>query len=79
MQSTKEYNGNELILHYYFDDEVEGSKYQTYNDDGLTANAYEKGEYELMEFEAEQEGNILEVELEAKMGSRYQTSVKTIT
>ena len=79
MQSTKEYNGNELILHYYFDDEVEGSKYQTYNDDGLTANAYEKGEYELMEFEAEQEGNILEVELEAKMGSHYQTSVKTIT
>ena len=78
MQSTKEYNGNELILHYYFDDGVEETEYELYNDDGLTANAYEEGKYELLEFEAEIGMNSLEFEMEAETGKNYQTSIKKI-
>ena len=79
MQSTKEYKGNELILHYYFDETITESEYKLYNDDGLTANAYEKGNYELLEFEAEIEKNCLEFEMEAETGENYQTFIKKIT
>ena len=41
-----------------------------YNDDGKTVNAFEKGKYEILEFEAEQEGRWLEIEFEAEIGEQ---------
>lgn len=79
MQSTKAYNGNELILHYYFDETVTKTEYKLYNDDGLTAHAYKGGKYELLAFEAERKKNCLEFELEAETGENYPTSIKKIT
>ena len=78
MQSTKEYNGNDIILHYYFDEDVEEAESQLYNDDGLTANAFEKGAYELLEFEAELEKKWLEFEFEAETGENYSITNKQI-
>ena len=78
MQSTKEYNGNELIIHYYFDETITETEYVLYNDDGLTANAYEEGKYELLEFEAEIEKNWLDFEMEAEIGDNYKASNKKI-
>jgi len=78
MQTTKEYIGNEFLLHYYFDASVKESESQLYNDDGLTANAFEKGEYELLEFESELVKQCLEIELEAETGLKYKTSTKQI-
>ncbi|MEZ4792541.1 MAG: glycoside hydrolase family 31 protein [Gelidibacter sp.] len=78
MQSTKEYEGNRLELHYYFDASVEESKGQLYNDDGKTPNAHETGAYELLHFESELEKNKLEIEFEAEIGKKYTSTTKEI-
>lgn len=78
MQSTKEYNGNSFVLHYYFDRSVKESKGKLYNDDGLTAKAFEKGQYEMLHFESELEGKVLELEFESNTGINFSPSVKSI-
>ena len=49
MQSTDNYNLDSFELHYYFDNNLKNTKRLIYNDDGLLADAYEKGHYELLE------------------------------
>lgn len=78
MQSTKEYDGNTFELHYYYDASVENSEGQLYNDDGLTAQAFEKGNYELMKFESEVSEKKIEIELKIEIGEVYQVQKKTI-
>ncbi|RAJ18182.1 TIM-barrel domain-containing protein [Olleya aquimaris] len=78
MQSIVEYNGNTFDLHYYFDASVAESERTLYNDDGNTKNAFEKGNYEILEFEAETLSNNLELEFEAEIGANYSASTKTI-
>lgn len=78
MQSTKEYNGNDIELHYYFDKSVNESKGQLYNDDGLTSAAFEKGLFEMLHFESELNKQILEIELEAETGNAYQSTNKQV-
>ncbi|TYA69921.1 TIM-barrel domain-containing protein [Seonamhaeicola marinus] len=78
MQSTKEYNGEALELHYYFVSSEEEFESEFYNDDGKTAQAYEKGNYEILEFEAELEKRCLEVEFEAEIGSDFEPVTKHI-
>ncbi|MGB6267710.1 MAG: TIM-barrel domain-containing protein, partial [Olleya sp.] len=78
MQSTAEYNGNTFDLHYYFDATVEESERTLYNDDGATKNAFENGQYEILEFEAETSNNNLELEFEAEIGANYSASTKQI-
>ncbi len=78
MQSTKEYTGNDIELHYYFDKSVNESKGQLYNDDGLTLNAYEKGLYDILHFEGEFNKQILEIELKAETGKAYQSTNKQV-
>ncbi len=78
IQSTKEYMGTDLELHFYFDAFVTESKGQLYNDDGKTPNAYEAGAYELLHFESELEKNELDLEFEAETGNNFNTSTKTI-
>jgi len=77
-QTTKPYNGSELVLHYFFDPAVEKSHSQLYNDDGSTVKPVEKGRYELMEFSAQQENNKLNIGFEADAGSNYSTPAKSI-
>lgn len=78
MQSTKEYKGQVLELHYYFDGSVSESKGKLYNDDGLTANAFENGAYELLHFKSELKNNELQLEFEAETGKSYTPSTKSI-
>ena len=78
MQSTKAYTGNDIMLHYYFDSQVENSESSLYNDDGLTANAFEKGAYEILEFEAELEKRWLVIEIDSKIGKNYAITKKQI-
>ena len=79
VQSTKDYDPNNLILHYFFDTSVEESERTFYNDDGMTVNAFEKGLYEILEFEAEQEGRWLEFEFEAELGKLFEAKDKTVS
>lgn len=79
MQSTKEFDGNTIELHYYYDASVKESEGQMYNDDGLTANAFEKGDYELLKFESEVSKKEIEIEFEAEIGRNFQAKTKQMT
>ncbi|WP_299225735.1 TIM-barrel domain-containing protein [uncultured Psychroserpens sp.] len=78
VQSTADYDGSKLEIHYYFDKSITESEREFYNDDGTTFNALEKEQYEILEFEAEMKGRWLEIEFEADTGANYQTNIKTI-
>ncbi|QHI37784.1 Oligosaccharide 4-alpha-D-glucosyltransferase [Kordia antarctica] len=78
MQTTANYDQNTFDLHYYHDERIHESERKLYNDNGLLSNAYEKGNYELLEFESEFEKSKLEIELEAETGINYSTSNKKI-
>lgn len=78
VQTTDNYNGNYLELHYWFDDSVKESERTIYNDDGLTANAFEIGAYELLEFEAYIEKKYLEIDLEAEFGENWKPKQKEV-
>jgi alpha-glucosidase len=78
MQSTAEYNGNVLDVHYYFDNTIAESERSMYNDDGATKNAFEKGKYEIITFESETTEKSLELDFKAKIGANYATSTKSI-
>ena len=79
MQSTKEYKGNEFIVNYYFDDEVQWSSAHVYNDNGLLSEAYQKGAFEQMVFAAENQGEEIVLNLDNELGHNYKSGNKEIT
>jgi alpha-glucosidase (family GH31 glycosyl hydrolase) len=78
MSSTEDYNPNDLSVHFYYHPDLDESERQFYNDDGTTANAYENGAFEIVEFEAEKEGKWLEIEMEAEIGANFTSQDKRI-
>ncbi|WP_282136447.1 TIM-barrel domain-containing protein [Seonamhaeicola maritimus] len=78
IQSTKEYDANNLDVHYYLDAFVGESEQKYYNDDGKTPEALEKGDYEIFEFKSEFKNSRLEIEFEAEIGDRFNTESKNI-
>jgi len=52
IQNTEEYSSEKLIIHFYFDEDVDESSFTMYDDDGKTKGAYKKGLFELMHFKA---------------------------
>lgn len=78
VQTTDNYSGNKLELHYWFDASVPASERSIYNDDGLSANAFEKGKYEILEFEVELEKRYLEIDFEAEFGKNWNPQEKEV-
>jgi alpha-glucosidase len=78
MQSTKEYDANLIELHYYHDDSITSRERQFFFDDGKTVNSVEKGDYQILEFEAKTKGNWLEIEFEVEKGSIYSSETKSV-
>ena len=78
VQTTDNYKADKLELHYYFDASIKKSKRQFYNDDGLTANSFKKGKYELLQFKAENSKNCLEIDFKTKFGKNWEASEKEI-
>jgi alpha-glucosidase (family GH31 glycosyl hydrolase) len=78
VQTTADYKGNKLELHYWFDASVKESERTLYNDDGLTANAFEKGQYELLEFEVELGKRYIEINFEAEFGENWNPQDKEV-
>ncbi len=78
MQSTAEYDGTDLVLHYFNDSDVIESEREYYNDNGSTPDAFQKGMYEKLEFEAELDKDILEIDFEAEFGKNWTPSKKSI-
>ncbi|MEW7847720.1 TIM-barrel domain-containing protein [Massilia aurea] len=50
VQTTRDYTGSHIDLHYYHDASVSTSSGKLYDDDGETAGAYEAGKYEIVRF-----------------------------
>ncbi|WP_306349979.1 TIM-barrel domain-containing protein [Flavobacterium sp. '19STA2R22 D10 B1'] len=71
IQSTKEYTLKKFQLHYYYDATVTASEGNLYDDDGLTPDAYEKGQFEYLHFKSNTKKNNLAISLQGETGAHY--------
>ena len=78
IQNTTQYNLKSFDLHFYFDKNVKESEDKLYNDDGKTPAAFEKGMYEIINFESTFKNNCLTIELEVELGKNFDFSSKEI-
>ena len=78
VQTTDDYSLQNFDLHYYHHESVPESYGKIYNDDGLTKNAFEKGEYEILLSKSEACKKNLEIEFKAKIGANYTSEEKQI-
>lgn len=75
IQSTKDYDTKLIKLHYCHDESITESKRKFFIDDGQTHNSIKKGQYQVLQFQAEIERSWLEIDFEAELGSDYESSV----
>lgn len=72
VQSTDFYSTKALSIHYYYDAKAESTAFTMYDDDGITPNAYEKGEYEILEMTATSKRGLLNILLSSEPGKFYE-------
>ena len=78
IQSTDNYQLDQFELHYYFDKNVQHTQRLIYNDDGVLANAYENGHYELLKVDAKNNPKQIQIEFSATNGVQFQSNIKEI-
>lgn len=78
IQNTSKYSLTDFDLHYYFDAKTTKSKGKLYNDDGATANAFEKGESEILNFNANSNSKSVAIKLNSEIGKNFQSSDKNV-
>ena len=78
IQNTSKYSLAEFDLHYYFDAKTTQSSGKLYNDDGATANAFEKGAFEILNFNANGNGKTAVVQLDSEIGKNFPSSDKNV-
>jgi alpha-glucosidase (family GH31 glycosyl hydrolase) len=78
LQHTKEYDGNTLEIHYYYDAESDNAELILYNDDGLTQDAFQKKEFEMLKFKIKKEESSITILCSADTGNNYETEQKRI-
>lgn len=79
IQNTSKYTLDAFDLHYYFDEKTPNSSDQLYNDNGTTPNAFEKGESELLTFNATTKGKTIIITLNTETGKLFQSVDKNIS
>ncbi|MDN3678106.1 glycoside hydrolase family 31 protein [Flavobacterium paronense] len=79
IQNTSQYSLANLNLHYYFDESVKNSSGKLYNDNGATSNAFEKGQYEILNFTSTTDGKILTIKLISTNGKNYNPTNKDVS
>jgi oligosaccharide 4-alpha-D-glucosyltransferase len=79
IQNTTKYSLDAFDLHFYFDETVARSSGKVYNDNGLTANAFEKGEYEILNFNSTNSNKVLTLKLSAEIGRNYNSNQKEVS
>ncbi|WP_103865127.1 TIM-barrel domain-containing protein [Aquimarina sp. I32.4] len=79
IQTTDEYSTKELIVHFYYDDEVKNSSDILYDDDGKTPRAFEKGKYEILQFKNTTTTQSISIRLTTEKGSNYTSIERNIT
>ncbi|MCJ7756564.1 MAG: DUF4968 domain-containing protein [Gillisia sp.] len=78
LQTTANYSGEILEVHYYFDEEIEESSSYLYHDDGKTPNSFKKGQYEIIKFESSLSGDSLNLKIEKEEGENSTTAVRLV-
>jgi oligosaccharide 4-alpha-D-glucosyltransferase len=79
IQNTSKYSLENFNLHYYFDADVTNSSGKLYNDDGITPNAFEKGQYEILNFTSTNNGKTLVIKLASTNGKNYTATDKNVS
>ena len=78
IQNTSKYSLTDFDLHYYFDTKTTQSSGKLYNDDGTTANAFEKGAFEILNFNGNANGKTVVVKLNSEVGKNFQSFDKNV-
>ena len=78
IQNTSKYSLSNFDLHYYFDEKTTNSSGKLYNDNGTTPNAFEKGEYEILNFNSNFNNKILILKLNTEIGKSFTASEKNV-
>ncbi len=78
IQNTSKYSLANFDLHYYFDEKTTNSSGKLYNDNGTTPNAFEKGEYEILNFNSNFKNKIVTLKLNTKIGKSFTASDKNV-
>ena len=76
VQTTRDYSSASLRIDYYHHNSISRANYQMYEDDGSTANAFDKGEYELLDMSAENTDSNLTLQFTRTMPKVYQGAPK---
>lgn len=79
IQNTSSYSLANFNLHYYFDESVTNSSGKLYNDDGATPNAFEKGQYEKLNFNSNNNNKTLVVKMSTVTGKNFTSADKNIS
>lgn len=79
IQNTSKYSLDNFNLHFYFDDSVKTSTGKVYNDNGETPNAFEKGQFEILNFKGNSNGKELIIKLSTTVGKNYITTDKNVS
>jgi oligosaccharide 4-alpha-D-glucosyltransferase len=78
-RNTHEYSTKHIDLHYYHDSSVPASSGKLYDDDGETAGAYDKGEFEMLSFASQLHGTELTITLGSQVGRHYHARSRDYT
>jgi oligosaccharide 4-alpha-D-glucosyltransferase len=79
IQNTSKYSLENFDLHYYFDAKTTRSSGKVYEDNGATAAAFEKGEFEILNFKSVATPKMLTIQLNAEVGKSFPSSDKKVS
>jgi alpha-glucosidase (family GH31 glycosyl hydrolase) len=79
IQNTSSYSLDNFNLHYYFDESVVHSTGMLYNDDGVTPNAFEKKQYEVVHFSSNTSAKSLIIKIATVSGRNYTSKNKNVS
>ena len=74
VQTTRDYTGRQIDLHYYHDASVASANGTLYDDDGATAGAFEAGKYEIVRFASRFAGGTLQIGFATETGKQYEAA-----
>ena len=71
VQTLANYSTENVQLHYYYDPRVNESSASLYDDDGKTPQAYEKGKYEIVSFNATSTSEKIDFSMKSETGMAW--------
>ena len=78
IQNTSNYTLDKFDLHFYYDAKTISSSGKMYNDDGKTPQTFEKGQYEILEFQANVTNKFIGIKINSEVGKSYQSTTKSL-